>query len=340
MEMKRLLFVSNEKKQVDTFWNESVTEKCRQYGFDLDIPVLNPAFTPPDWPRLSEDYDALVTTWQSPRITADFLKNSPRVKIIGHCAGSIAMIADDSTYSTGVRIISANPMMSRSVAEWSLLATLLAQRNFEIYTSFGKNSPMNWDEHFNMGDIHRMTIGLWGLGDTTRHLLRLLTPLEPARILITSEHSTEADIQALGAQKVSLETLLRESDIFHCLVGCTPKTLGRIGREELASMKAKAVFINCGRARLCQEDALIGELKKKRIRAILDVFHKEPLPEDSPLYALDNVILTPHNAGFPGRGEYLLFILDEFHRFFNGELPLCSEITLSRYKAMTIEALR
>ena len=57
---------------------------------------------------------------------------------------------------------------------------------------------MNWEEHFNMGDIRRMTIGLWGLGDTTRHLLRLLAPLEPGRILIASEHSSEADIAALG----------------------------------------------------------------------------------------------------------------------------------------------
>ena len=339
MEKKKLLFVTNGKNYVDTFWNETAAEKCRRYGFELDIPAAADDFTPPDWAKLSEKYDALITTWQSPKITADFLKNSPGVKIIGHCAGSVAAVTDESTYTSGVRVTTANLLMSRSVAEWSLLATLLAQRNFGIYASLGRRSPMNWDEHFNMGDIRRMTVGLWGLGDTTRHLLRLLAPLEPGRILIASEHSSEADIAALGAEKASLETLLRESDIFHCLVGINSKTIYRIGAAEFAAMKDNAVFVNCGRARLCREDALLAELKTGRIRAVMDVFYQEPLPADSPFYGLDNVILTPHNAGFPGRGRYLEFVLDEFDRFFRGE-PLLSEISLRRYRSMTDEKLR
>lgn len=339
MEKKKILFITNGKNYVDTFWNETAAEKCRQYGFELDIPAASPEFTPPDWAKMSEKYDALVTTWSSPRITAGFLKNSPRVKIIGHCAGSVAAVTDESTYECGVHVTTANPLMSRSVAEWSLLATLLAQRNFGIYASFGKKYPMNWQEHFNMGDLHCMTVGLWGLGDTAKHLLKLLAPLTPGRILIASGHSSEADIAALGAEKVSLETLLQESDIFHCLVGINDKTIYRIGSEEFAAMKDNAVFINCGRARLCREDALIQELKTGRIRAVMDVFYQEPLPDDSPLYNLDNVILTPHNAGFPGRGRYLHFVLDEFYRFFRGE-PLQSEISLHRYRSMTNEALR
>ena len=339
MEKKKILFVTDNRAFVDTFWNEDAEKKCRQYGFTLDIPAASADFTPPDWPRLSENYDALVTTWGSPKITSGFLKNSPRVKIIGHCAGSVAMVTDETTYNAGVRVVTANPLMSRSVAEWSLLATLLAQRNFGIYASLGRKNPMNWAEHFNMGDIRCMTIGLWGLGDTARHLLKLLAPLEPGRILIASEHSSAADIAALGAEKVSLETLLHEADIFHCLVGVNDKTLYRLGDAEFSAMKNNAVFVNCGRARLCREEALIAALKSGRIRAVMDVFHQEPLPEDSPLYELDNVILTPHNAGFPGRGRYLLFLLDEFRRFFNGE-ALQSEITLSRYRTMTNETLR
>ena len=164
MEKKKILFVTDRKEHVETFWNESAAEKCRAYGFDLDIPAAKPDFTPPEWKNLIGNYDALVTTWNSPVCTADFLKDAPRVKIIGHCAGSAAAVTDESTYTLPVKVTTSNPVMAHSVAEWSLMATMLAERNFGAYASFGRNCRMNWEKHFLMGDIRRMTVGLWGLG--------------------------------------------------------------------------------------------------------------------------------------------------------------------------------
>ena len=96
--------------------------------------------------------------------------------------------------------------------------------------------------------------------------------------------------------------------------------------------------IMCRCARLLKEDELIEELKKGRISAFLDVFYTEPLQSNSPLVAMDNVILTPHNAGFTGRDRFFPFLLDEFNRFFNGE-KMQSGISKSRFLTMTNERM-
>jgi phosphoglycerate dehydrogenase-like enzyme len=93
-------------------------------------------------------------------------------------------------------------------------------------------------------------------------------------------------------------------------------------------------LINCGRGKLTDEQALYNELSKERITAILDVYHKEPLSQDSPLHQMPNVILSPHNAGRPSRSGYISLILNEFQRFFSGQ-PLKHEITRERAGTMT-----
>lgn len=139
-----------------------------------------------------------------------------------------------------------------------------------------------------------------------------------------------------GGRKVELEELLTQSDILHLLVGVNAENYGRIGSSELAMMRRGATLINCGRAHLTQEAALEQELRSGQINAILDVYFEEPTPADSLLEGLSNVILTPHNAGFPGRGRFVPFLLDEFNRFLRGE-PLHGEISAARFATMTKE---
>lgn len=331
---KKILFVTAKQSYVPMFWNEQCESKCRQYDFQVDLPSRDGDLTDPDWRTMITGYDALVTTWGSPVCTRDFLRQAPSVKVIGHCAGSVAAVTDGSTYDSGVQVTTANPVMAEAVAEWSLMATLILQRNLLHYAHLRQGENMNWEDHFNMSDLKHLTIGLWGMGDTSRHLLRFLAPLRPGRILICSSHASETELAQYNAQKVTLDELLRESDIFHCLVGVNKDTCRRIGGRELAMMKDGAALVNGGRARLLDGAALTAELQSGRIRAFLDVFDSEPLEEDSPLLKLDNVIMTPHNAGFTGRDRFLPFLLDEFNRFFSGE-PMISGISKARFETMT-----
>lgn len=336
---KRILFLSLYQKLAERFWTPENRALAHEYGFDIVIPAAAGDLFNPDWRSLMRGCDGLITSWRSPVCTREFLSPVPEVKIIGHAAGSVVAVADESTFLTDVKVTTANTVMAELVAEWSLMMTLIAQRNLSEYAHFGA-SPLRWSSGREFRDIGKLTIGIWGMGDIARHLLRMLKPLHPGRILVFSNNCGEAELAAAGARKASsLEELLAQSDIFHSLAGLTPRNLHRIGAEEFALLKNGAVFVNAGRAGLTSETALIDALRRGRIRAILDVYDDEPLPEESPLRTMPNVILTPHNAGHDGTDRYLRFILEEFRRFFRGE-PLHSEISRERFLSMTNERLR
>jgi phosphoglycerate dehydrogenase-like enzyme len=334
---KKLVFLNDNAELTKTFFRPNHFEKADKYGFSLEVPGVNMK-SPKDWNSILPEYDALITTWGSPTCSADFLTHAPQVQIIGNAAGSVASVVDESTYNTGVKVTTANPVMAESVAEWSLLTTLLAARNFGAYSKWFGYSAINWQEAANMQDIKNLTIGIWGFGDIAKHLLNMLKPLCPGRILVCSNHSSSETLAEYGAQKASLEEVFSESNIIHSLAGVNQQNFERIGTPELAMIKNGATLINAGRARLFQEEALLKELKRKRFNAIIDVFYEEPLPQDSPWNKLENVIYTPHNAGYTGRERFVPFILDEFKRFFNGK-QMYSEISCDRFLTMTNEKL-
>lgn len=334
--MKKIVVVTAMPGFQETFWSDVVEEKLKKYGWDLEF-VQKQGVTLDDL-QYDESVDAVVTSWGSPRCTKEIFAKYPNLKYLGHCAGSAAAVGSPDLYERGARVFAANWMMSRAVAEWCTLTTLLYSRNFFLCTSIRPGDRMNWKDHFDMQDLHEMTIGCWGYGDVTKHFLRQIAVFEPKKIMICSTHASAEELAAVNGVKCTLEELLAESDAVHCLVGITPETLHRIGATELAMMKDGAAIFNCGRAGLICEDALIAELEKKRLYAYLDVFYQEPLDEASPLYNLPNLVMTPHNAGFPGRKTFLPFLLDEFHRAENGEKCL-GEISRSRLDKMTVEAL-
>ncbi len=117
------------------------------------------------------------------------------------------------------------------------------------------------------------------------------------KVLSVTAHPSPEKEKELGIKFVDLDTLLSESDILTLHLPLTPSTEGMIGERELAKMKQTAILINTARGRIIDEEALVNALLEKRIAgAGLDVFEKEPLPKDSLLLSLDNVVLTPHIA--------------------------------------------
>ncbi len=106
-----------------------------------------------------------------------------------------------------------------------------------------------------------------------------------------------------GAQLTSLEEVFREADYLTLHVGLTPETESMINATSLAAMKKGVRIVNCARGELVVEEALAEALKSGQVAgAALDVFRKEPL-KDSPFFALENVILTPHIAGSTGEAQ-------------------------------------
>jgi D-3-phosphoglycerate dehydrogenase len=140
------------------------------------------------------------------------------------------------------------------------------------------------------------TIGVLGTGDIGKRVIQIAHGFNMNVISVTAHPNPEKE-KALGIKFVDLDTLLSESDIVTLHVPLTPQTEHMIGAKELEKMKPTAILINTARGKIVDEAALIDALKKKKIAgAGLDVFEKEPLPMDSPLLEMHNVVLTPHIA--------------------------------------------
>jgi phosphoglycerate dehydrogenase-like enzyme len=145
-------------------------------------------------------------------------------------------------------------------------------------------------------EIEGKTLGIIGLGASGRELVRLVQPFNMTAIAY-SPNASPAQAETLGVRLTSLDEVMRESDFVSVHSNLTPDKKHMIGAAQFALMKPTAYFINIARGALVDEAALIKLLQERRIAgAGLDVFEVEPLPNDSPLTSLDNVILTPHFA--------------------------------------------
>ena len=125
-----------------------------------------------------------------------------------------------------------------------------------------------------------------------------------------------------------LTKMLKQADFVVLACPLTPETEGLISERELRAMKPTATLINVARGRVCDEGDLMRALQEGWIAgAALDVFHFEPLPEQSPLWSLPNVIVTPHNSGMSPRNmaRMMEIFLDNLARFAAGK-PLRNRV--------------
>ncbi|MDE0218968.1 MAG: C-terminal binding protein [Spirochaetaceae bacterium] len=142
-----------------------------------------------------------------------------------------------------------------------------------------------------------MTLGLIGFGHIGAAVAARAAPFG-LRVLATDPVRSGAEIRAGGAEPVELDALLRTSDFVSLHVPLLASTTALIGARELAAMQPHAILINTSRGKVVDQPALIDALQSGRIAgAALDVFDPEPLPPDSPLIGMEQVVLTPHTAG-------------------------------------------
>jgi len=184
-------------------------------------------------------------------------------------------------------------------------------------------------------DLRGKTVGLIGFGYVARELVKLLKPFN-VKILVYDPYVSKDIMEAYEVEKVSLDTLLRESDIVSIHAALTKETTGMIGEQQLKMMKPTAYLINTARGAIIDESALIKALREGWIAGVvLDVFKQEPLPKEHELLKFDNAILTPHIAGPSDERRATLFrvIVEEFKRFFEGE-QLRYKILLRRLRVM------
>ena len=171
-------------------------------------------------------------------------------------------------------------------------------------------------------ELRDLAVGILGFGGIGREVARRTKSLG-MRVLATRRrpHESTEDAEVIAGDAAGVERVLRESDVVVIALPSTAETRGLIGARELAFMKPSAVIINVARGNIIDENALIDALQRGRIRgAGLDVFEREPLVSDSPLWLLPNTLILPHVSAttthFWEREAEL--IVDNFERYLAG----------------------
>lgn len=279
------------------------------------------------------DTEILVTGWGCPRIDAETLAKAPNLRLIAHAAGSVKGLLAPEVFQSGITVINAADANAVPVAQFTLAAILFANKQVfrfaDLYHRERRSHHLSVTLEEPAGNWQK-TIGIVGASRIGRRVIELLRPHHMS-VLLYDPLITEDEAQSLGVRLVSLEQLVRTSDIVSLHAPSMESTRHMMDARLLSLMKTGATFINTARGSLVDSVALERELVSKRIFAVLDVTEPDVLPEDSPLFELENVLLTPHIAGALGTERLRLgqLITSEIERFLRKE-PLDHALTLDR----------
>lgn len=186
-----------------------------------------------------------------------------------------------------------------------------------------------WEEGRSPSEVADATIGLVGLGSIGRSVAQRASAMG-MKVIAVREHAEKPKPafvdEVLPTSR--LNEMLSRSDYVVLSPPVTPATTGMIGRDQLAAMKRHGYLINVGRGPLVEETALIEALRSHQIAgAALDVFDQEPLPAESPLWDLENLLITPHTGGMTEKmWERHYAVFAENLRRFLAEQPLLAVV--------------
>ena len=224
----------------------------------------------------------------------------------------------------GIPVANAAGYNKDAVADWTVMAMIaLLRHSFHGDRAMraGRWRPDDPVRKEMLGrELGAVTVGIIGLGNVGSSVARRLTAFG-TRILFTDVLARDFT----GAERVALDTLLKESDLICIHTPLDVDTGALIGAAELAKMKRGAFLINAARGPIVDEKALIEALGSGHLAgAGLDVYEVEPLPVDSPLRTIENVVLAPHAGGATVEADARLLevVGDNLRRVLEGHAPL------------------
>jgi len=274
--------------------------------------------------------EVLLTGWGAPRLDAARLDRMPRLRAMLHCAGSVRPQVTEEFWRRGIRATSAAEVNAVPVAEFTLAAIIFAGKKAPFIAADPATRGDDGLHITRYGELSNLgrTIGVVGFSRVGRRVVELVQQLGDVTCLVADPYADPARIAAAGGVPVGLDELLPRVDVLSLHAPELPATRHLIGAAELAALRTHATLINTARGSLVDSSALERECATGRLNAILDVTDPEPLPADSVLHRLPNVMVTPHLAGSLGSELKRMTdaALDELERFAGGR-PFRDEVT-------------
>ena len=292
---------------------------------DVDPALVVTDFAAPAAAGALARAEVLITGWDCPVLDEAALARMPGLRAVLHSGGSVKHHLTDAAWDRGLLVSSAVADNAVPVAEYTLAMVISAGKRLpEMERAFraGRDGRdwEHWSRDFGPVGNHRRVIGVVGLSRVGRRVVEMLRVLD-ATVLVHDPYVPDEAVRELGAVPAGLDELVTAADVVSLHAPSNAETRHQLDRRRLALMKDGATLINTARGALVDTAALADELRSGRLFAVADVTDPDPLPAESELFDLPNLILTPHVAGSIGGELRRLgdFVLAELLRLSTGQ---------------------
>ncbi|MFC4277403.1 2-hydroxyacid dehydrogenase [Achromobacter aloeverae] len=255
--------------------------------------------------------------WKPP---AGFFDSMANLRLIINLGAGVDSLVGRTDLPAGIPITRiTDPHMARMMAGYVLFATLRYARDIPSFEQAQRRGAWAYRHPRAPEDVRVAVLGLGELGAFAARELRR----QGLTVLGWSRSPRQIDGIQCYAGMETLDAVLAQADILVLMLPLTPQTRGLIGRERLLRLPRGAALINVARGALVDQRAMTDLLQAGHLGgATLDVFEREPLPPDDPLWRMENVLITPHLASVAIPSSAAAQIADNISRVDRGEPPL------------------
>lgn len=248
-------------------------------------------------------------------VREELLNCTEQLRAISTISVGVDQFDVDDLTQRGIRLMHTPSVLTDTTADTIftlILATARRAVELSMMVRAGKWKKSIGEEFYGV-NVHHKTIGILGMGRIGSAVAKRANAGFDMKVLYVNEFQNKDVEEKYQAKRCELDELLQQSDFVVITLPLTKETEKLINKEKLNLMKPSAILVNGARGKIVDQKALVEALQNKTIRAAgLDVFEVEPLPIDSPLMNINNVVLTPHigSATFETRYDMVVTAVD------------------------------
>jgi len=271
---------------------EKIRPIFRDKGIEMIIPAVNEHLEEEDLLSVIGEIDGVMCG--DDRFTERVLRSATRLKVISKWGTGIDSIDRSACASLGIAVCNTPNAFSEPVADSVVAYMLCFARRIPWMTENMRNGIWQKIPGF---ALREKTLGVIGVGNIGKAVIKRVHAFGMKVLGSDTAAVCEDFLACTEISMAPLDTLLKESDFISINCDLNPTSRRLMNEERFRLVKPTAFLINTARGPIVDEKAMISALREGRLAgAGLDVFEDEPLPEDSPLRQMDNVLLAPHNA--------------------------------------------
>ncbi len=328
--MKKALFIAQRIHDIYSPKDQEVATEL----VDIYAPIMGPKEVLAD-KSILKDMQIMLTGWGAPKLDKQFLESAPNLEAVFYGAGTVRHILTDAFWDRDIVICSAWAANAIPVAEYTLAHVLLAlKQTFQFAEYYRKNK--NWGlSGKDVCGAFGGKVGIISLGMIGRKMVEHLQYLN-IKVLAYDPFIAKDEAERLGIQLATMEEIFSSCNVVSLHAPLLDETRGMIRGSHLEMMQPHTTFINTARGGLVNEPEMVEVLKRRKdLQAVLDVTDPEPIPEDSDIWNLPNVFVTPHIAGSMGEECFRMgrIMIEELRRYLAGR-PLRWPLARQQVKRM------